>query len=42
MRRKEESPIKQHLKAVANHYIQRMQNGENITSPGIAQRSYGC
>ena len=37
MRRKEESPIKQHLKAVANHYIQRMQNGENITILTILQ-----
>ncbi len=37
MRRKEKPPIKQHLKAVANHYIQRMQNGENITILTILQ-----
>ncbi len=36
-KKRNESPIEQHLKAVANHYIQRMQQGENITLLSILE-----
>ena len=36
-KKRNESPIEQHLKAVVNHYIQRMQQGENITLLSILE-----
>ncbi len=36
-KRKEKSPVDEHIRAVANHYIERMQAGENITIIGILE-----
>jgi len=36
-KKRNESPVEGHLKAVANHYIQRMQQGENITILSILE-----
>ena len=34
---KEKSPLEYHFKAIANHYLQRMQQGENITILSILE-----
>ncbi|GEM_PF-2645955 len=36
-KRREKSPVEEHISAVANHYIERMQAGENITIIGILE-----
>ena len=36
-RSKEKSPLEHHFKAIANHYLQRMQQGENITILSILE-----
>ena len=36
-KKKEKSPVEQHLKVIAEHYLQRMQQGENITLLSILE-----